>query len=113
MTDEKRDRDWTARMEQLRSELLAWRKAHLGATIDDIVARITPGRREMMGQLVEEMVRVESEEAEPEIPCPVCGEAAGFRGCQTRQVIHFEGDSTLRRRYYYCPRCERGFFPLG
>jgi hypothetical protein len=100
-------------MEDLRNKLLAWRKAHPDATMDEIVARVTPRRRELMGQLIEELATLESEEAEAEVPCPICGQMAEFRACQTRQVIHFEGDSTLGRRYYYCPRCERGFFPPG
>ena len=113
MTDETRDGDWAAGTKRLRNELLAWRKAHPEATLDEIVAQITSRRRELMGQLVEELATMELEEADAQERCPVCGQAAQYRGCQIRQVIHFEGDSTLSRRYYYCPRCERGFFPPG
>lgn len=100
-------------MAQMREELMAWRKVHPEATFDEIVAQVTPRRRGLMGQLIEEVVMAEAKDGEMAPTCPVCGEGAGFRGWQSRQVIHFEGETPLRRRYYYCPRCKRGFFPPG
>ena len=109
----KQDGDWVGQAAKMREELSAWNKAHPDATLDEIVAWVTPRRRELMGQLVEEMATAECEAAEEEVLCPDCGKPVDFRAWRERQVIHFEGDSTLKRRYYYCPRCERGVFPPG
>lgn len=113
MTDQQQEQDWAERMGQMREELRAWREAHSKATWDEMVAQVTPWRRELMGQLVAELAQEGQGGEAPEeaVICPTCGAVAEFRGWQQRQVIHFEGDSTLERCYYYCPRCERGFFP--
>jgi hypothetical protein len=34
------------------------------------------------------------------------------KGQNVRGVIHGEGESQLKRTYYYCPSCKSGFFPL-
>ena len=112
MDSQRQESDWVNRAAQMREDLAAWYRAHPGATLDEIVAWVTPRRRELMGQLVEEVVASKREE-EARVKCPQCGEMIGRRASQERQVIHFEGDSTLRRSLYYCPRCKRGFSPPG
>jgi hypothetical protein len=118
MTEQKRPTDpqdaaWADEMARMRQDLLAWRRAHPEATMDEIVAEVTRHRREVMGDLVGELAQEPAEDdAQAEaVGCPSCGQPAEYRGEQTRQVLHFEGASTLSRSYYYCPRCERGFFP--
>jgi hypothetical protein len=44
--------------------------------------------------------------------CPGCGGQMVYKGEPERQIEHYlEGETELRRAYYYCPLCERGLFP--
>ena len=110
---DQQDAAWTDELAQLRQDLLAWRRAHPEASMDEIVAEVTRRRRQVMGDLVAELAQeATAEDARgKQVICPSCGQPAEYRGEQTRQVLHFEGESSLSRSYYYCPRCERGFFP--
>ena len=113
MKSEKQCRGWVGQAAKMREELTDWYRAHPRATLDEIVAWITPRRRELMGRLVEEVIQAENGVAELGATCSECGQVVQRRACQERDVIHFEGDTRLRRDYYYCPRCRRGFFPPG
>ncbi|MBI3912401.1 MAG: hypothetical protein HY320_15890 [Armatimonadetes bacterium] len=41
-----------------------------------------------------------------------CGALARYRGPAERVITTRHGEVRLRRRYYYCPACCRGFAPL-
>ncbi len=44
--------------------------------------------------------------------CPDCGELMHSKGQKTKIVHSQIGDVTVRRSYYYCKDCKRGFYPL-
>jgi hypothetical protein len=41
-----------------------------------------------------------------------CGKMARYVACYRRQLITLNGSQSLRRAYYYCQECRRGFCPL-
>ena len=45
--------------------------------------------------------------------CPHCGGPTQNKGQKGNQVESRVGGVQLERAYYYCPRCQQGFFPPG
>lgn len=45
--------------------------------------------------------------------CEQCGEEMQYKGKKPKKVQTRSGEVTVKRRYYYCARCQRGFFPPG
>jgi hypothetical protein len=52
------------------------------------------------------------EDHENQACCPTCGGRARYRGVVDRLLITRHGERALRRRYYHCSACQRGFAPL-
>jgi ribosomal protein S27AE len=95
-------------------ELMAWRQVHGEASIDEIIGQVTPQRRELMGELVAQLALVHGNGATAVgKACAQCGEEMVHKGQNEREVLHGEGQSGLKRTYYYCPRCKSGVFPPG
>lgn len=93
-------------------ELMAWRQGHSEASIDEIIGQVTPQRRGLMGELVAELALAHGNGATVEGQvCVQCGEGMVHKGQNEREVLHGEGESGLKRTYYYCPRCKSGVFP--
>jgi hypothetical protein len=96
-------------------ELRGWRAQHGEASFDEIAAQVTPRRRALMGELLEALARQPGSGMVPEgVACERCGQAMEYKGEPGRQIEHYlEGETDLKRAYYYCPRCKVGFFPPG
>lgn len=45
--------------------------------------------------------------------CPKCGGELRYKGKKHKAVESRAGGLAIRRGYYYCARCESGFFPPG
>ena len=45
------------------------------------------------------------------LPCLHCQKNAYFKGIRTKSVQTLAGEVTLKRAYYHCQRCHRGFYP--
>jgi hypothetical protein len=46
------------------------------------------------------------------LPCPGCGQSAGYHGDRARTPLSPLGPIPLARAYYYCRRCGQGFCPF-
>ena len=72
-----------------------------------------------VGAVLEAAITAELAEAgearvEPERPhCPGCGNELRHKGYRTKEVITRTGEVKVKRAYYYCQTCRRGFFPPG
>jgi hypothetical protein len=100
--------------ETMYEELYEWREAHAEASFDEIANRVTPLRRVLIGELLEQLARQHgSGQVAEGMKCEVCGEVMAYKGEPKRDVEHLEGESKLKRAYYYCARCEGGIFPPG
>lgn len=101
--------------EQMYDQLWRWREAHPEATFDEIASQVTPQRRAVMAEVLKGLARQHGsgQVAEGQV-CPDCGEAMVYKGEPKREIEHYlEGETELKRAYYYCPACERGLFPPG
>lgn len=47
------------------------------------------------------------------VTCPGCGQRLAMKDYRCRQVVTEAGEVRVRRAYYYCEGCKRGFFPPG
>ena len=45
--------------------------------------------------------------------CPRCGQEMRLKGYRNKEVITRTGEVKVRRAYYYCQTCRRGFYPPG
>ena len=101
-------------MERLRLLLKAGRGSDKEIrTIDDIEEAALRLRDEA-GQIAAEELTAHSLEAqEPEVnkvECS-CGRNARCKGRRSKSFVSLVGIVNVRRRYYYCRRCDRGFCP--
>ena len=101
--------------EQMYDELWAWREEHPEATFDEIASQVTPQRRAVMAEVLKALARQHGSGQVPEGQvCPDCGGMMAYKGEPKREIEHYlEGETELKRAYYYCPACERGLFPPG
>lgn len=99
-----------SQLEKRVDELLARRKADDEIMLSEIEA-LTLSARQQMG---EDMAQTLSEVVEPrQAKCPHCGAVATHKGAKPKQVVTQSGTLKLKRKYFYCPSCRQGFFPLG
>ncbi len=98
--------------EEMHERLSAWRQAHPEASFDEMAAKVSEERKALMGGLLEELSASRGAEL-VEVVCEACGGQVQNKGKKRREVLHREGTVQLERNYYYCPSCQRGFFPPG
>ena len=96
--------------EGMHKRLSEWRKENPKASFDEIAAQVSEERKVLSGKLLAELASA-GEMLDPK--CVECGGALQNKGKKKREVLHREGRVKLERNYYYCPSCERGFFPPG
>jgi hypothetical protein len=62
--------------------------------------------------LREAQTQVDAEHPEEsKISCPDCQKSAWYKGDRSKNVVTMAGKVTFSRRYYYCHRCDKGFYP--
>jgi DNA repair exonuclease SbcCD ATPase subunit len=96
-------------------KLWQWREEHPQASFDEIAAQVTPQRREVMAELLKALAcqHGSGQVAEGQV-CPGCGRPMEYKGEPKREIEHYlEGETELKRAYYYCRQCESGLFPPG
>jgi hypothetical protein len=105
---------WLAHLEQMYEELYAWREVHPEASFDEIARQVTPRRQALMGELLAQLACQHGNGVEVKgLVCEGCGARLEYKGTPRRLVEHWEGETQLKRAYYYCPHCEGGVFPPG
>lgn len=100
---------------QMYDELWQWREGHPEASFDEIAAQVTPRRRAVVAEMLKGLAGQHGlgQAVEGQV-CPGCGGAMEYKGDPKREIEHYlEGETELRRAYYYCPQCESGLFPPG
>lgn len=80
--------------------------------IEEIVNEL---KFELTGELVEDIIQVQaSSQPGPGPKCESCGREMRYKGHKKRPGIQTsQGAIELERAYYYCAKCQRGFFPPG
>ena len=92
-----------------------WYDTHPDASFGEIEQEARAQRRVFMGQALAIMVNGRDTGQQVDPPrCRICTAEMDFEDYRDWTVHSLEGDTTLERAYYVCPRCERqGLFPPG
>jgi hypothetical protein len=95
--------------------LEAWYDNHPDASFGEIEQEARAQRRAFMGRALAITINGRDTGQQVDPPrCTVCGTEMDFEDYRNWTVHSLEGDTTLERAYYVCPRCERqGLFPPG
>lgn len=94
--------------------LLEWNENRPPPTMTEVEEIVLKLRREFGQAMAEAVVNnQESAQSGPGPSCPKCGKEMRLKGQRGKGVMSRLGTVGLRRSYYYCPRCRRGFSPSG
>ena len=112
--EEKEKKEFLGRAGEMYEELREWRRGHPEASFDEIAGEVTPRRRALMGQLLGQLaLQHGTGEVAEGLKCPECSQEMRYKGKPKRGIAHLEGETELKRAYYYCAQCETGLFPPG
>jgi len=83
-------------------------------TLERLTQEVFAMRHELTGIVTEALVEQSHGEAveQQTMPCPHCGRLLRARGPHSRTVETMVGPVRLSRPYFYCLRCQEGFYPL-
>ena len=83
-------------------------------TLERLTQEVFAMRHELTGIVTEALVEQSHGEAAEQqtMPCPHCGWLLRARGPHSRTVETMVGPVRLSRPYFYCLRCQEGFYPL-
>ena len=96
--------------EEVIEKLLAGAKEKEELSLSDIERLVRRAGQDVMQELTGKLADAEAKGKENRI-CPECGREMRYKGRKKREVIAETGEVSLERGYYYCPSCEKGFFP--
>ncbi len=78
--------------------------------LGDIERLVRAAGERVMERFTQGFVEAEAREKENNI-CPECGQKMRYKGHKKRNLATETGEVSLKRAYYYCPDCKKGFFP--
>lgn len=110
MSPEERERRIREIAEQVARRLgEEWREGDLTVNdIEDLAERVG---QEVQHEIADRLLQEEAERKEgPQSACP-CGGTATYRGHNALTVVTTAGRLRVRRAYYYCAQCRRGYCP--
>ena len=107
-------RDLKARMmaeaEKAVDRMLAEKGKRQKLQLGDIERMVREAGQQVMERFTNEMVTEEAQGKESDL-CPECGQKMRYKGRKARDLVTETGEVRMKRAYYYCPRCRKGFFP--
>jgi len=101
-----------AEAEEVIDNLLAGAGEKEDLMLSDIERLVRMAGQRVMERFTQDLVQAEAEMKESSV-CPECGQRMRYKGQKVRYVATETGEVNLKRAYYYCPRCRKGFFPPG
>ncbi len=83
-------------------------------TLDEMAQAVFAMRQELTGMITEALVGQAHAEAleQQTMLCPHCGRLLRVRVSANRTVETVVGAVSLSRPYFYCVRCQKGFYPM-
>ena len=99
--------------EEMFEEMWEWGEENPQASFDEMAGKLAGLRRELMGEMLGELVLQQGDGRYEEEDCPACGQKTKSNGRRTRTVIHAEGQVKVKRTHRRCPDCGQGIFPPG
>jgi hypothetical protein len=115
MSRAQRREAFLARANEMFDALETWYDDHPDASFGEIEQEARAQRRGFMGQVLAITVNGRDTGRQVDPPrCRICAAEMDFEDYRSWTLHGLEGDTTLDRAYYVCPRCERqGLFPPG
>ncbi len=100
---------------ELRERMVAWRKIHPKATLDEIEQELDRQIASLRVDVLAEAIGASKAAGRVEGGvCPVCGGKLERSGRRKRKLKSYGGaELELEREYLHCPHCGQGFFPSG
>ncbi len=100
---------------QMYAGLEDWYDQHPAASFGEIEDEARRRRRVLMGHALKILINERDRGYQLRPPlCPQCEQLMEFERYRPWHVCGLEGDTTLERAYYVCPRCEgQTLFPPG
>jgi uncharacterized protein with PIN domain len=102
--------EFLAKADVLFDQLMVWdEQTHEPnmTQIEEIVLQLG----EQMAQAL--MARQEKRQPAEKVCCPECQGVAVSKGQKRNRVESRQGSLQLERSHYYCPHCQKGFYPPG
>jgi uncharacterized protein with PIN domain len=100
--------------EEAIEQLLDWDEEHSAPNLTQIEEAILALRQRLGQEMADVVMAGQGAQQLAESPkCPTCGEVMRYKGRKRRAVESRLGGVAVERGYYYCARCESGFFPPG
>lgn len=107
--------------EELRAKLLSRAEAAIDAmlhderlhekmTLSEIEQVIGGSEADFRQAALEEIIVMQQDKPDR---CPRCGGRLESKGRRSKQVVSLRGETTIKRTYYQCQQCGRGYFPPG
>ena len=95
-------------------ELLEWSETSERPTLSEIEGQMLRWRQKVSEEVTEQII-ANQELVKPEGGqcCRECGGKMKYKATQEKIVSSWVGDLRIKRGYYYCSACKRGFFPPG
>jgi len=105
--------EYMAEAGELFDELMAWDESTPEPDLSQI-EEVVLALRKRIGERMAEAVLARQERGQPseKILCPECEKEMEDKGQKESDVETQVGNLKIERSYYYCPRCQRGLFPL-
>lgn len=93
-------------------ELVAWERERGTANLSEMEEKVL-AIRQRLGQGMLAAVIADQEARQPAEPprCEHCGAEMRYKGQKETTIESLVGEVKVERGYYYCARCESGFFP--
>jgi hypothetical protein len=84
---------------------------HKAFRFEDVEMNVRQSALRIVAQLLEATLNADTSDYRGPAHTCSCGGIACYRGRRAKTYITVLGEITLLLAYYYCPTCERGFFP--
>lgn len=100
------------RAEGLIEQMLDWSESTAQPNLTQIEDLALDLRQQFGQALSQDAIAVQANVAPIVLPaCAECGKTMRPKGLKPKTVLARVGELKLNRSHFYCPACERGFFP--
>jgi len=112
--EEKKKKEFMEEIGKMYDQLKEWEDKTKELSLTEIENKVIElGKRveeKMMKAVIEEEEKHQTYEKQI---CPICGGELENKGNKEKRIETRIGSIKLKRKYYYCPNCQKGFFPPG
>ena len=97
-----------ARAETAIDELLKNERLHEQMRLSEIEQLVGQPEAAFRQAALEEILAIQQESSKS---CPICGGKLRNKGKRSKQMVTLRGETEIKRTYYQCEGCHKGYFP--